>query len=191
MAIIENFAELSEREQKDFAAAIIKTINTENIFTSEVDFEIHGVEVDDFDGSLMIHTQTSKPLEVTREATWSCANEDDVGDDPGYDATFENSIYDDVQSALKTLSTELEGYKISIDVSDTGEEETVEVNAEHYSHEDGGIGHYEYWGHDEYDSSPYVEVEGTIVKACICYVTFTVEPVDAVSEKTTADAEEN
>lgn len=191
MAIIENFAELPEQEQKDFAAAIIKTINTENIFTSEVDFKIHGVEVDDFDGSLMIHTQTSKPLEVAREATWSCANEDEIDDDPGYDANFVNSIYDDVQSALKTLSTELEGYKISVDISDTGEEKTVEVNAEHYSHEDGGIGWYEYWGHDEYDSHPYVEVEGTIVKACICYITFTVEPVDAVSEKIIVDAEEN
>ncbi len=187
MAIIENFAELSEQEQKDFAAALIKTINTENIFTSEVDFEIRDVE-DDIDGSLMIHTQTSTPLEVAREATWSCADEDEVSDDPGYDATFENSIYDDVQSALTTLSTELEGYKISIDVSDTGEEETVEVNAEHYSHEDGGIGHYEYWGHDEYDSRPYIEVEGTIVKACICYVTFTVEPV---GETATTEPEED
>jgi hypothetical protein len=73
----------------------------------------------------------------------------------------------------------IEGYKVSLDISDVDEDEAIEVEVDNISHEDSGIGSYEYWGHMEYDSQPYVEVEGTIVKACTCALAFFVYPVDA------------
>jgi hypothetical protein len=50
MAVIENFAALSAQEQRTFAEALIKTINSESIFSSEVNFEITAVEAEEMSG---------------------------------------------------------------------------------------------------------------------------------------------
>ena len=189
MAIIENFAALSAQEQQEFAKALIKTINSESIFTAETDFEITGVEADDLTGGLVIEVSHSDPIEVEREATWQASDEDEADRDPGYDADYKNSVFEDAKKSFKTLSTVIDGYKVSLDIADLDETETVEITTDHISHEDSGIGHYEYWGERGYDSHPYVEVEGIIIKACDCALAFTVEPDDTVEVKPEAEEE--
>lgn len=181
MEIIENFAELSFDEQKAFAETFVKTLNSEHTFTDTA-FRVTGVEADDLAGDLVIFVEPEDTIEVSREATWTSADEEDMHDDPGYEADYTNALFEDAQKAFKTLSVELEGYKVTLAVDDVDEEDTIEVEVENYSHEDAGIGSYEYWGHDEYDSRPYVEVEGNIVKACTCYISLYVEPVGAGTE---------
>lgn len=177
MNVIENFAELSFEEQKKFAEALVKTINSENIFTGETDFKVSGVEVDELSGNLIIIIDHDDLIEVRREATWTCSSADDVADDPGFEADYNNFLFEDTKKAFKTLSTEIEGYKVSLEVDDVDEDETIEVEVDNYSGEDSGIGSYEYWGETGYDSHPYIEVEGTIIKACSCALSLYVEPV--------------
>ena len=61
--------------------------------------------------------------------------------------------------------------------------ETIEVEADKYTHEDSGIGGYDYWGDRGYDSRPYIEVEGTIVKACSCALSLYVELADEFTDE--------
>ena len=189
MSVIENFAALSFEEQKKFAEALIKTINSESTFTSDTNFVITNVEADELAGDLLISVDHDAPIEVSREATWACATEDEMRHDPGYDANYTNSLFEDAKKAFKTLSTVIDGYKVLLELDDVDEEETVEVEVEDYSHEDGGIGDYEFWGHTGHDSQPYIEVVGTIVKACNCAITLLVEPAgeQAVTEEPDAE----
>lgn len=193
MVAIENFAALSEMEQREFAEALVKTINSESIFSSEINFEITNVKAYEFDGSLAIEVSQTETIDVPREAAWQAGDEEEAALDPGYEAEYTNSIYDDVKKAFKTAETVIDGYKVSLDISDVEEVETVEVEVDNISHEDSGIGSYEYWGHTGYDSNPYVEVEGSIIKACDCSLAFIVEPVDVADEKPTEEptSEEN
>lgn len=182
MSVIENFAALSDKEQMEFAVALLKTINSEFIFSSDTEFEIVEVNADDLTGGLAIEVSHTNPIEVSREATWTCNDEEDANDDPGFEADYENSILEDTKKAFKTLSTVIDGYNIELEISDVDANDTVEIEVDSISHEDAGIGSYEYWGEVGYDSQPYVEVEGTIVKACECSLTFFVDPVDNASE---------
>ena len=190
MNVIENFAELSFEEQRKFAEALVKTINSEHTFTDEFDFKISSEEADDFTGGLVILIEHDGLIEVSREATWQCATEDDVADDPGYSADYANFLVDDVKKVFKTLSTEIEGYKVSLEVDDADEEETVEVNVDNYTHEDAGIGDYEYGGYRGHDSRPYIEVEGTIVRGCDCALSLYVELVEEPAEEPTIEPDE-
>ena len=187
MAIIENFAELSYEEQRKFAEAIVRTINSENIFTDATDLQISDVEADELSGGLVILIEHTNTIEVSRAATWQCEYEEDVYDDPGYDADYDNNIFGDTKKAFKTLVTVIDGFKVSLEVDDVDETETVGVMVDSYSNEDDGIGSYEYWGERGYDSRPYVEVKGTIVKACDCAITLYVEPEDQPVEETEED----
>ncbi len=181
MNVIENFAELSFEEQKKFAEALVKTINSEKTFIDDTDFKISGIETDELTGGLIILLEHADLISVDRAATWTCADEDEVNSDPGYDADYTDSLFEAAKKAFKTLETVIEGYKVSLSVDDVDEEETVEVIVDSYSHEDDGIGSYEYWGDRGYDSDPYVEVEGTIVKGCGCALSLYVEPADEVT----------
>lgn len=183
MSVIENFAVLSFEEQKKFAEALIKTINSENTFTHDTDFTLYDLEADDLTGGLRILLDHDKPIEVRREAAWACASEEDVHDDPGYEVKYYNRLSDDAKKAFKTLSTVIDGYEVSLELDDVDEEETVEVEVENYSFEDAGIGDYEFWGQTGHDSQPYVEVTGAIVKACSCAPALFVEPVDVQVEE--------
>ena len=176
--MIENFAELSFEEQKKFAEALVKTINSENTFTDETDFKISGIEADDIAGGLIILVEHDDLISISRDATWTCEDEDEVDADPGYDADYTNYLFEDAKKAFKTLSTEVEGYVVSLEIDDVDEEETIEVNADNYTHEDAGVGDYEYFGHSGYDSQPYIEVEGTIIKGCNCALSLYIEPTN-------------
>ena len=189
MSVIENFAVLPVKDQLAFAEALVKTINSEKIFSADTQFEITGIETDDFSGGLVIGVAHADSIEVPRKATWQATDEDAAESDPGYDADYEDYLFEDAKKAFKTLSTIIDGYKVSLDIADVDETETVEVSADHISHEDAGIGDYEYWGHHGHDSRPYVEVEGTIVKACDYTLTFFVEPDDTAKVELTVDEE--
>jgi len=175
---IENFAELPVQEQRAFAEALIKTINSESTFSSDVDFKITNVEADDMSGCLFIDVDTAGTMDVKREASWTCSDSEEAHDTPE-DPDFVNSIYEDAKEAFKIKEVIIDGYKVLInDIVDVNTEETVEVEVDNISHEDAGIGHYEFWGETGYDSDPYCEVEGTLTVACYCSLVFEVEPVD-------------
>lgn len=183
MSVIENFAALPVNEQRSFAASLVNKINSENLFSNDVKFEITSVGADDLTGGLVVEVSHTSPIEVSRKATWTCDTEDDAEDDPGFEANYENNVYEDVRKAFKTLATEIDGYHITLEIADVDElDEDATVEADHISHEDSGIGSYEYWGDEGYDSQPYVEVEGTIVRAYECSLAFFVDPVETATE---------
>lgn len=187
MEMIENFAVLSAEEQLEFAEDLVATINSESTFTNETNFKVLSVEADDTTGDLMIEIDHEDFISVPRAATWTCIYEDDVYSDPGYDADYGESIYDEAKQAFKTLSAEIEGYQVELDIADVDEEETVEVDVDYYSHEDAGIGSYEFWGHTGYDSRPYIEVNGTITKACSLALALFVSIAENTTEQPTED----
>ncbi len=181
MSVIENFAALSEKEQREFAEALVKTINSEHTFIDNTTFDIVDVEADDLTGGLNIEVSHEPLIEVRRKATWQAADEEDAtSEDAAYVADYAEYGFKDAEKAFKTLSADIDGYTVYVEIDDVDEEEIVEIEVEHMSHEDDGIGQHEYWGNIGYDSRPYVEVEGTIVQACTCSMTLFVEPADAI-----------
>lgn len=180
MSVIENFAVLSAEEQNKFAEALLKTINSDGIFSAVTDFRITGIEANDITGGLAIEVSHTNPIEVSRNATWTCDSEDEAENDPGSNADFTNTIFEDAEKVFKTLSAVVDGYIVSLEISDVEEVDTIEVEVDSISYEDAGIGDYEYFGFTGTDSQPYVEVDGTIVKDCECALTFFVEPNNVV-----------
>lgn len=179
---IENFAAVPAKDQIAFATALVKTINSEKTFHAEAQFELTGVEPDDLTGGLAISVEATEPIEVCRAATWICDHEDEAYTAPErFDAEFDNFLLTDAKAAFKTLETVIDGYKIELDVSDADEtDDNAEVEVENISHEDAGIGGYEYFGWEGHDSRPYIEVTGTLTYTCDCGLTFFVEPMDEV-----------
>jgi hypothetical protein len=177
MTIIENFAELSEQEQRTFAEALMKTINSEHIFTGESDLKITNVEADEMDGGLWIEATNTDPIEVSRKATWQAGEDDVYSPDPDL-VNYTDSIYTEVEQTLKTKEVTIGDYIVTLNEVYNVDEEIEDVDVDSMSHEDSGIGSYEYWGEVGYDSHPYVEAEGTITVECICDFVFHVDPVD-------------
>ena len=180
MSVIENFAALSEKEQREFAAALVKTINSESTFIDNTTLDIVDVEADDLTGGLFIEVSHEPLIDVRRKATWYCDSEAHAEEDPGYDADYTEAITTDAEKAFKTLSTEIDGYTVSLEVEDADKEEFIEVEVDEITHEDDGIGDYEYFGFTGHDSRPYVAVEGTVVQACSCVLVLFVEPTEVV-----------
>jgi hypothetical protein len=180
MTIIENFAALSIKEQVEFAKTLLKTINSEKIFSDETVFEFQDVEADDLTGGLLISISHTDSISVSRGASWTAGDEEGAEEDPGEEADYTNSIFVDAKKALKTLSAVIEGYQVSLHIDDVDENYDVdaEISIDRISHEDSGIGSYEFWGDKGYDSHPYVEVDGTITRAYDCTLTLLVEPAD-------------
>ena len=189
MAVIENFAALSEQEQQKFAATLLKTINSEKTFIDDNSFKIDRVEADDFTGGLIIEVSHTEPIEVVRPATWSANNTEDVNDTPEY-PDYINNMSEDVKAAFKTTETIIDGYKVSLEIVDVDETDTVDIEVDSYEDADDGIGSYEYCGVRGYDSDPYISVEGTIIKACDCALVLYVDPADAVDPVTPVDPED-
>ena len=79
------------------------------------------------------------------------------------------------------MSTVIDGYNIELEISDVDANDTVEIEVDSISHEDAGIGSYEYWGEVGYDSRPYVEVGGYYCGLRMS-LAFLVDPVDTVYE---------
>lgn len=186
MSIIENFAALSAQEQREFAEALLKTINSERIFSDQTNFELIDIEASDLTGGLYISVAQTNPIEVVRKATWQVSDEDEAENfarDYEYEVNYESDIDDDALKAFKTGSAVIDSYKVEIEIDDVDEEyDPVDVEVEHISHEDAGIGSYEFWGDRGYDSRPYVEVKGVIVKSCDCSLSFYVEPNEAFED---------
>jgi hypothetical protein len=183
MAVTEIFSNLSREELQEFVAKLIKTINSEHIFTDKVELKLdthYDIEASDFDGNLYIPVTHEDTIDIERDANWICYNEEDRFD--ADDPEFENSIEEDAEDFFKTLSTTIEGYRVDLEVNDVDEDATVSVDVSSCSEEDGGIGEYEYWGHIEYDSQPYYAVEGVITQACTCYMTLIIEPLPETAE---------
>lgn len=196
MSVIENFAALSIQEQQDFASALVKTINSESTFTSDVDFKILDIAADDLTGALEIFVEPEENslLEVQRTATWVQYDEDEIHSKPDYDTNieYEDSIESDILDALKTTSVELDGYKISVKLEHYEKiEEIAEFEVNSYEHGEDGLGWYEYQGRDYYDSHDVYEIDGTITSTVNVGLTFIVEPIDAVSGEVDTESEEN
>ena len=189
MNVIENFAALSEQEQKAFAEALIKTINSENTFGSEAQFEFDRAEADDVTGGLYVLASTIDTMSIPRPAAWQAGGEEDINDDPGLDAEYDNSESEDATAVFKTTSAVIDGYKVTLTVDELQDEGTEDVEVTDYTHEDSGIGWNEFWGVKSYDSQPYLEVTGILTKACYCFITLFVEPVDATNTETEATEE--
>ncbi len=180
MSVIENFAELSEQEQRSFAEALVKTINTEKTFIDD-ELTLSSVEADEMTGDLLIELDGF--INIDRKATWTCGNdEDDAYEKPEY-PEYEAFISDDAAKAFKTLSAEIDGYTLSLEIADADGDEIEEVHVDSISHEDSGIGHYEYFGWEGHDSHPYIEVEGTLVQSCKVYLGLSVAPTTNVPEE--------
>lgn len=177
MSVIENFAELSEQEQRAFAEALMKTINSEHIFTGETDFKVLSVEADEMTGGLYIETTNTDPIEARCKATWQAADEEGAYDAPS-DADFTVSVYDAVEASFKTKEAVIEGYEVDFHEVNYVDEEFDSVEIDNISYEDSGIGSYEFWGDVGYDSREYVEVKGTVIYNCTCGIYFYVEPAD-------------
>lgn len=182
MSIIENFAALSEKELMEFATTLIEKINSEGTFTAELKFEIANLSAEDLTGELAIDVSPDDPIHVSREASWQAESEDEADSDPGYEAEYVDSINNDAKKVFKTTTAVIDGYKVTLDVYDADEADTVEVTVDDISHEDSGIGDYEYWGSRGHDSNPYVEVRGTIVKECYLGIVLYVEPAEEAIE---------
>jgi hypothetical protein len=180
MNVIENFAELSAKEQLDFATALVKTINSENTFTDQTNFKVTDVEADEMTGGLIIRLNLEDTVEIEREAAWQAAVEEDAAYEKPTraDTDFFEDAWDDAKKVFKTLTTELEGYNITLEIEDVDTGEITEVDVDTVSEKDSGIGHYEYFGYKGYDSHPYLQVEGTLTQACTIYPALYVEVAD-------------
>ncbi len=193
MAVIENFATLSEKEQREFAEALIKTINSESIFTDQTDFKITNVEPYDHTGELLIEVEPTHPIEVSRPAAWTTSDEEDADNIMDTDIDFENSATEDIKNTFKTTSATIDGYNVTMDIADydqTGTRAKVE-KIDSITADDAGIGWYEYGDGRFYDSQPFVQVEGTIVEEYKCYIGFFVDldlvPAEEESEQLEAE----
>jgi hypothetical protein len=175
--VIENFAELSFEEQKKFAEALVKTINTENTFTDQTNFKVESIEADEMTGGLIIVLEHEGTINVYRDASWSCTYHDEASQRPD-SPEFNNSDSDDAKEVFKTLAVELEGYSVTLSVDDVDTEDIVDVEVSEIYREDDGIGHYDYFGHRGYDSSSYFVVEGVLGQACYIYCSLYVEAAD-------------
>lgn len=190
MNVIENFAELSEQELKEFAEAFIKTINSESLLSDETDFKLTDLEVDGLSGNLSIYVEPEEAIEVARECTWICYDEDDIYSKPSIsDVEFEDRLDNDVLNALKSNDFEVEGYKVSVDYEDGETIDCVDFEVNDYEEGEGGIGDYEFWGFPGRDSYPEYEVHGTLICAHAFALDLTVEPITG-NQKVTEEVEE-
>lgn len=191
--VIENFAMLPEKEQREFAEKLLKTINSEHLFIDEAELILEDVIADELSGDLDIVVTTSKSLEVEREGDWTASantrDEDDYEENihatpDYYDVNFPEDVEDEVLKCFKSTEQTIEGYAVSlaIDYVDEGDIESV-TEVTHVSSEDAGIGSYEFWGRSGYDSQPYLAVTGRLLCECTPIAILSVSPnVDTVPD---------
>ena len=187
MTVIEDFNLLSEEEQIKFAEDLVAKINAEHLFTSEVNWVLNDVWANEQDGNLEISLIDEEGLDLELEATWQCGDEDEAERDPGHDVADIESAFSAATYYFKdTTPVTVDGYTLTLEVTDAEAGDTVEVYADEVSEEDDGIGWYDHFGYQGYDSRPYIEVSGRIVKNCSVGVQITVAPAAAEFERAEA-----
>ena len=175
---VENFSELPDEELQQLASMLIQKMNSSSTFVSNNKFVIDDAMADELTGNLLISVYTEDPVSVQRKATWVVDTIDDVDNSEKLeDVDYLNSIYVDTTSAFKTSTATVDGYKVTMHVDDVDDLGIVETAVDRYSEEDAGIGNYEYFGFNGYDSRPYVEVDGVTTNSCTCYITIEIEPL--------------
>ena len=137
MAVIEDFNLLSEEEQIKFAEDLVAKINAEHLFTSEVDWTLNDVWANEQDGNLEISLIDEEGLDLELEATWQCGDEDEAERDPGHDADIESAFSAATYYFKDTAPVTVDGYTLTLEVTDAEAGDTVEVFADEVSEEDG------------------------------------------------------
>lgn len=176
--VIENFATLSQKELDQFAKKLVDKINAEHLITNEVKFTIRkdpdAVWAQDTTGNLIIILDEVHDIPTVVDATWAAP------DDAEYE--YEESTVDMEEPTFDDVFKKefvVDGYKVAVDVDyyDLTEIEDVDTIYD-YTHEDAGIGWYEFWGHEEYDSHPYLDVSGALLTTYSVALSLVVEPAE-------------
>lgn len=164
--MIDNFSILSPEEQMKFAQELLAKVNAAQTFLHGDEMKLDELEANELDGSLDIFFSV-EDFEVGREAEWQVGNEDEAYQTPRYsDVEFTGRAADEVKAEFKTTRAEFEGYQLEITNLQIDDQDITNSEVASTSDEDAGIGHYEYWGAEGYDSRPYVQVEGTVYCNC-------------------------
>lgn len=173
--VIENFSTLSREELNQFAKKLLDKINAESLITDEVDLQLptdeDAIWANEMTGNLHIALD-AVDISGAVGATWQSPVDepyefDDADEDgePDFDGALNKEVV-------------VDGYKVTVTVDDYEYLERLEVEVLDYSEEDSGIGSYEFWGSREYDSHPYLEVEGEFINLYSVVLTLTVEPAE-------------
>lgn len=164
--MIDNFNALSPEEQMKFAQELVAKLNTAQTFLSGYEMKLDELEANELDGSLDIFFSV-EDFEVGREAEWQAADEDEAYRTPSrFDVDFIGREEDEVRAEFKATQAEFEGYTLEIANLQIDDYEISDAEVDSTTDEDAGIGHYEYFGFEGYDSRPYVQVEGTVYCNC-------------------------
>lgn len=182
---IENFSVLTEKEQQNFAAALVEKINAANPFGTDITLQLDEVQTSELTGDLTIFAipEGDERVEVAVPAEWFCSTEDDLDDIPDeYNLdTFDlnSSAEEAAKELFKESSVVIDGYKIDLIVNEVEREKIVDTIVENYYDDDDGIGPYEYFGATGYDSHPFVAIEGKLVYECRLLIELDVSPAEA------------
>lgn len=185
MSVIQNFSVLPAQEQRQFAADFINKINSSKILSDYAVFSLDDIDTDDMTGGLYLEV-TAKDIYFERDVNWTEKDDEDIqsyygpGSSMPDDLDFVESILSDIKdTGFKSKSVVLDGYTLTVeDVADTADEKVEEIEVKHVSYEDAGIGHYEYWGYEGYDSDPYVAVEAKANCSATAYILLHVVAAD-------------
>lgn len=165
MELIDNFSLLSEEELLQFAQEFLAHINESKVFSDSITFEdidpMYGVEANEMDGSLTIHVYFDDfDYELEFEA-------EDLEDSP-HNWDYQQSAEQAIAAQFKTSKATIAGYNVEFGVDDAPNEEVTdyEITERVTNEDDAGIGHYEFWGFEGFDSRPYEWESGSGVASC-------------------------
>ena len=180
--LIENFAELSAQELKEFADGLISKVNADHLFAPDIELRLcddsqDNIVPDEMTGDLDIYVEPTEEVIIGREAYWSCGMDDDYEYGTPEDPDYSYGILEDIKKAFPTKTVSIDGYSVTIEAYDYADWDTGEVGKIiSATEDDDGIGSYEYWGEIGYDSRPFMAIEGVIDCPTSIYVSLTVSP---------------
>ena len=164
--MIDNFSALTPEEQTKFAQELLAKVNAAQTFLSGNEMKLDELEANELDGSLDIFFSV-EDFDVGREAEWQAADEDEAYRTPSrFDVDFIGREEDEVRAEFKATQVEFEGYQLEIANLQIDDYEISDAEVDSTTDEDAGIGHYDHFGYEGYDSRPYVQVEGTVYCSC-------------------------
>jgi hypothetical protein len=178
MHTVLDFNAMSEAELTQFASNIVQKINSEKLFSSYNEFKVEGVETHGVVNILFVDISHDETISVPREASWQCGVDENPASVPEY-PDYENDLSDDAKNAFKTMSVNIDGYRVSLVIEDADSETAItDVEVTDYRNEDSGIGQYEFWGEIGYDTHPYTQVYGNLFCECRCVLYLEIEPIE-------------